>query len=234
MKKSDHCALSGDGALDFALEQKFPVCAPKQLISEEAKLKMKTGCLSYMEYVKYFYEGKPTEETQDTVSDVAMDCNDQFECAVSTGTKDTQDTVSAVAMDCNGQFACALSTGGVAMKSKGRVGDAPMVGCGGCANKTGAATVTGFGEAIIKVTLAREVVFNMEKGQDAQESVENGLKKMEELVRGNGGAIAIDKHGNFGKHFTTNMMVWASIKDNNLESGIEKGKVEREPVENSE
>ena len=58
--------------------------------------------------------------------------------------------------------------GGVAGKSKGRVGDAPMVGCGGYANKTGAATVTGFGESIMKVTLAREVVFNMEKGQDAQ------------------------------------------------------------------
>jgi beta-aspartyl-peptidase (threonine type) len=43
-----------------------------------------------------------------------------------------------------------------------------MVGCGGYANKTGAATVTGFGESIMKVTLAREIVFNMEREQHAQ------------------------------------------------------------------
>ena len=86
MQKSDHCALSGDGALDFALEQKFPVCAPKELISEVAKAKMKTGPSNYMEYAKFYYEGKPTEESQDTVSAVAMDCNGQFACALSSGT----------------------------------------------------------------------------------------------------------------------------------------------------
>jgi isoaspartyl peptidase/L-asparaginase-like protein (Ntn-hydrolase superfamily) len=43
-----------------------------------------------------------------------------------------------------------------------------LVGCGGYANETGAAAVTGIGEFIIKMTLAREVVYNMENGQDAQ------------------------------------------------------------------
>ena len=57
---------------------------------------------------------------------------------------------------------------------------------------------------------------------------------MRELVNGYGGAIAIDNDGNFGKHFTTNMMVWASIKDNNLEYGIDQDEVEREPVQNNE
>ena len=58
--------------------------------------------------------------------------------------------------------------GGVAGKHKGRVGDAPLVGCGGYANETGAATATGIGELIIKMTLTREVVYNMENGKDAQ------------------------------------------------------------------
>ena len=56
----------------------------------------------------------------------------------------------------------------MSVKLQGRVSDAGMIGCGGYANKTGAATVTGSGESIIRTTLAREVVFNMEKGQDAQ------------------------------------------------------------------
>ena len=60
--------------------------------------------------------------------------------------------------------------GGASGKLKGRVSDVAMVGCGGYANKTGAATVTGYGESIVKVTLAREVVYNMEKNQNAQVS----------------------------------------------------------------
>jgi beta-aspartyl-peptidase (threonine type) len=51
---------------------------------------------------------------------------------------------------------------------KGRVGDAPFIGCGGYVNNIGGATVTGFGESIMKVTLARDVVYNMENGQNAQ------------------------------------------------------------------
>ncbi len=53
-------------------------------------------------------------------------------------------------------------------KHKGRVGDAPLVGCGGYANETGVAAATGIGELIIKMTLTREVVYNMQNGQDAQ------------------------------------------------------------------
>ena len=61
-----------------------------------------------------------------------------------------------------------LHLGGVVGKHKGRVGDAPLVGCGGYANEIGAAAATGVGELIIKITLAREVVYNMENGQHAQ------------------------------------------------------------------
>ena len=53
-------------------------------------------------------------------------------------------------------------------KLKGRVSDASLVGCGGYANEYGAAAVTGHGESITKMTLAREVVYNMERGQSAQ------------------------------------------------------------------
>ena len=61
-----------------------------------------------------------------------------------------------------------------------------------------------------------------------QESVENAMNKMKELVNGNCGIIALDKQGNFGMAFNTNMMVWARIKDNTLEYGMEKDEVETE------
>ena len=53
-------------------------------------------------------------------------------------------------------------------KLKGRIGDAPLVGCGGYANEYGAAASSGHGEAIMKMTLAREVVYSMENGQKAK------------------------------------------------------------------
>ena len=61
-----------------------------------------------------------------------------------------------------------ISEGGIPGKLKGRISDAPLVGCGGYANKHGAATACGHGEAIMKMTLAREVVHNMEMGQNAE------------------------------------------------------------------
>ena len=64
-----------------------------------------------------------------------------------------------------------FSKGGIPGKLKGRVGDAPLVGCGGYANKFGAATAGGHGESLIKMTLARNIIYKMEKeGQDAQVS----------------------------------------------------------------
>ena len=58
--------------------------------------------------------------------------------------------------------------GGLPGRLKGRVSDASLVGCGGYTNKHGAATGYGLGESIIKMTVAREVVYNMESGQTVQ------------------------------------------------------------------
>ena len=63
-----------------------------------------------------------------------------------------------------------------------------------------------------------------------QESAENAMRKMKERVNGNCGIIALDKRGNFGIAFNTNMMVWARIKDNTLESGMEKDEVKTEDL----
>ena len=53
-------------------------------------------------------------------------------------------------------------------KLKGRVGDVPLVGCGGYANEVGTATTTGHGESIMRLTLARNVVYSMERGTNAK------------------------------------------------------------------
>jgi beta-aspartyl-peptidase (threonine type) len=68
------------------------------------------------------------------------------------------DTVGAVARDHAGRIAAATSTGGVPFKTPGRVGDTPLPGCGFYATAAGGASCTGYGEAILRVGLARTAV----------------------------------------------------------------------------
>lgn len=75
------------------------------------------------------------------------------------------DTVGCVALDRHGHVACATSTGGITAKLPGRVGDTPLVGCGGIADdEIGAVSTTGHGEAITKSCLAKTVLNYMSTG----------------------------------------------------------------------
>ena len=76
MEQSPHCALSGDGALEFAMEKDFPICDPEDLKSPYAIVINHTD---FKEYVRHHYMGNPVNvrpddrETNHTVSAVAMD-----------------------------------------------------------------------------------------------------------------------------------------------------------------
>ena len=132
------------------------------------------------------------------------------------------DTVGAVALDSEGNIAVATSTGGVTGKRVGRIGDVPLIGSGGYAdNKVGGVSTTGHGESIMKVTLAKLVLTYMNTGMNVQEAAEKALGYMKVRVSGHGGLIALDADGNIGHAFTTKRMVWASIKDGEMEKGIE-------------
>ena len=63
-----------------------------------------------------------------------------------------------MAFDAGGKLAVATSTGGIFNKLPGRVGDSPLIGCGTYADDAGAASCTGYGEAIIRVVLAKTAV----------------------------------------------------------------------------
>ena len=103
----------------------------------------------------------------------------------------------------------------------GRVGDSPLIGCGGYANTEGAVSTTGHGESIMKMMLAREVVYNIEGGHPPGHACDKALQKMFQGVGGQGGAIAIDRHGQVGRGFTAKRMPWATIKEGVLKFGIE-------------
>lgn len=105
-------------------------------------------------------------------------------------------TVGAVALDSSGHIAAGTSTGGIEMQLPGRVGDSPIVGCGTFAWEWGGVSMTGEGEGIVKLGLARKIAEWMEE-MSPQEAVHRGM----ELARKFGvvcGAIAVKRTGEIG------------------------------------
>lgn len=87
--------------------------------------------------------------------------------------QDGHGTVGAVAVDAKGRVAAATSTGGTNGKLPGRVGDTPLIGCGTCADgRLGAASATGVGEYIIRLTLTRRLLERLERGAAPAEALD--------------------------------------------------------------
>uniref|UniRef100_A0A1A8HRU4 Isoaspartyl peptidase/L-asparaginase n=1 Tax=Nothobranchius kuhntae TaxID=321403 RepID=A0A1A8HRU4_NOTKU len=132
------------------------------------------------------------------------------------------DTVGAVAVDSAGNVACATSTGGIRNKMVGRVGDSPIVGCGGYAdNSSGAVSCTGHGESILKVTLARLILSHIEQGKSVADASQLSLQHMSDRVRGAGGAVVVSPSGQWAATFTTKRMAWAAVEQDVLWFGLD-------------
>ena len=117
-------------------------------------------------------------------------------------------TVGCVAFDQNGNLATATSTGGVFNKLPGRVGDSPLIGCGTYANKFGAVSCTGYGEAIIRVTMARAAVQLLQDGSEPSAAAGLALANLAALTGSSAGLILIDSQGRVGyANNTTHMPV---------------------------
>ncbi len=121
-----------------------------------------------------------------------------------------RDTVGAVAVDEKGNFATAASTGGTTMKLPGRIGDTPQIGSGLYSDNTcGAATVTGWGEIAIRLTLSKAVCLMMERGLSAKKAAELAVSTASKRLKGEAGVIAIDPRGRFAAVHNTPYLPWA-------------------------
>ena len=119
------------------------------------------------------------------------------------------DTVGCVALDSRGNLAAGASTGGLGNHLPGRVGDSALVGCGFYAdNQAGGCSMTGEGEEIARVGLARTMVDLMRQSCPAEAAAREGLKILEQRVQGEAGAILIEPEGRIGwAHNSENMAV---------------------------
>ena len=125
-------------------------------------------------------------------------------------------TVGCVARDGHGHMAAATSTGGTPFRMPGRIGDSPLPGCGYFADEHGAASATGWGEAIACSVLCHRAVRLVEQGYSPGEAVENVLAVMYDSIKNvdgagaTGGIILVSAQGDGAWGFTTPRMARAA------------------------
>src|SRR6185369_8526862 len=111
----------------------------------------------------------------------------------------SHDTVGAVALDAHGNLAAGTSTGGTLGKTPGRVGDSSLIGCGCYAdNASAAVSLTGWGEPIMKLVLAKWAADRVLNGADPAVAAQDAIQYLERRLNGHGGLILLDARGRFG------------------------------------
>lgn len=122
-------------------------------------------------------------------------------------------TVGAVAVDAKGHVAACTSTGGTMYKRPGRVGDTPIIGAGSYADDLeAAASSTGLGEAILKVSLARAACARVRGGASPRAAAIEAVGLLRERAQGDGGIIVAGPDGRLGWAYNTARMSRAVIR----------------------
>ena len=121
-------------------------------------------------------------------------------------------TVGAVALDGAGRLAAATSTGGMTGKRYNRIGDSPIIGAGTYADdRSCAVSATGHGEVFIRAAVAHDICSRMRfGGRTLSTAVREVVLEELPALRGEGGVIAIDRHGEISMEFNSEGMFRAS------------------------
>lgn len=181
MQNSEHVFLSGAGAVEFAVEQGM------EKVPDE-----------------YFFTERRWQQLQDLKDDPELAAAEpQYRIG----------TVGAVALDRRGNLVAGTSTGGTTGKRYGRIGDSPIIGSGTYANnRSVAVSATGTGEFFIRGTVAHDISALVEyKGMSVDDAAREVIFEKLVALKGDGGVIAIDRHGNISMPFNTVGMYRASI-----------------------
>ena len=180
MDSSRHVLLVGRGAQRFAVQQGVKPCRQRDLLAGKELdrfLRIRAG---ESELVLQEFDDRPIEP--------------QFS------------TVGAVACDAAGEVAAATSTGGTQDKVPGRVGDSAIIGAGTYAdNASGAVSSTGWGEGILRVSLAKSVTDRLALRKSPGIAGRSALSTLRR-VGGKAGVIVVDRHGRAAAAYNTPRM----------------------------
>jgi beta-aspartyl-peptidase (threonine type) len=210
LESSEHLMLVGAGAEEFAVEHGISLCDPADLVIERERRAWEQ-CRVHGHRSEFHFTPFSTPSTS-------------APSAVSTG------TVGAVAMDSQGHIVAGTSTGGTCCKLPGRVGDSPLIGCGCYADaEAGGVSCTGWGEAIMKVVLAKtaadllraEYEADGEPAGDAERAAKKSIQILAQRAKGTGGVIILDRAGRVGfAHNTPRMAYGYAAPDGSFLTGV--------------
>src|SRR5207245_3959234 len=194
LSDSPHVYFVGEGAERFAAEHGIALCKNEDLIIPREVERLRE------------FQARTIEQSEDL-----------FAPAIS------HDTVGAVALDRDGNIAAATSTGGTLNKAAGRLGDSSLIGCGCYAdNDSAAASLTGWGEPIMKLVLAKWSADRVLSGNAPEWASQEAMNYLKSRVDGHGGIILLDRRGRFGISHNTPRMAWAFQTKQRADSGIER------------
>ncbi len=188
MTSSEHVLLMGDGAEEFARQQGFEMMAPDYFHTDFRWQQLQ--------------QIKAAERVGERAGERAgAEQKDQW-----------FSTVGAAALDRSGNLAAGTSTGGTSNKRWGRVGDSPIIGAGTYAdNNSCAVSATGHGEYFMRYVVAYNICSRVASGTPLGEAAATVVNDILFKANGEGGVIAIDRHGNIATPFNSEGMYRASI-----------------------
>jgi beta-aspartyl-peptidase (threonine type) len=190
MATTQHVILSGPLATEFAHSEGFPRHDPRTRPKITLWMEIMDEFRQKTTYEQIFHVDKYLEKKRHHLG-----------------------TVGCVAMDANGNIAAGTSTGGLKMNVPGRVGDSGIIGAGTYCSKFGGVSCTGHGEKILILVLGKQVV-NYLKHNTSANAMESANFGIEELnsISAEGGLICIDKDGNIGYAYNTQVMTMHYIE----------------------
>ena len=216
MEASHHMLLAGAGAERFALENGFTLCRPEDLIVERERRAWKL-CTRFG-HQRQFHD--PAFLFSPAYSEKLSSAPQRETAATPSGPR-SGGTVGAVAVDREGRLYAATSTGGTCCKVPGRVGDSPMIGCGCYADEqSGGVSCTGWGEAIMKIVMAKTAVDFLRAGRTEQQAADNSVRLLAERTGGTGGLILMGREGVPAFAFNTPHMVWGTATPDGFRVGV--------------
>lgn len=183
MEETDHCMLTGDGALRFARTMGFadydPITPERQRDWADKKAKLDESMQERAFKTRRFLKQHPEY---------------------------AGGTIGVVALDERGVLCAATSTGGYTLKLAGRVGDSPLPGAGNYADKVVGASATGTGEYVMRSLATRQIADYVRGGMALDAAMSRMLDELVRDYNADVGFIALDALGNVAAQHRTESM----------------------------
>src|SRR5438105_2381848 len=104
---------------------------------------------------------------------------------------ENHDTIGMIAIDKEGNLSGSCTTSGLAYKLHGRVGDSPIIGAGLFVdNEVGAATSTGVGEEVIRISGSHTVVELMRNGHSPADACQGAVERIKKNLERRGKMVS--------------------------------------------